>query len=137
MFTKRKLLMFMYYLPGIVLIIRVIFTAWTFYNNPLGLRFPYAQLIPLGVMVGSCFGHFKLYRDAVPVVSLLVPTLLQAVLIAVFTKTIMIVPFLPVFIPDILYLVVKSIKASLFPFYTEGEDDEDYSELLGSEATAG
>ena len=137
MFTKRRLLMFMYYLPGIVFLIRLFFTAWTFYSNPLGLRLPYFQLIPLGVLVGSCFGHFKLYRDAVPVVSLLVPTLLQAVLVAVFTRTIMIIPFLPVFIPDILYLVVKSIKASMFPFYTEGEDDEDFSELLNSDASAG
>lgn len=137
MFSKRKLLLFMYYLPGIVLIIRIIFTVWTLYSNPLGLRFPYAQLIPLGAMMCSCFGHFKLYRDTVPVVTLIVPTLLQGVLIAVFTKTIMIVPFLPVFIPDILYLIVKSVKASLFPFYMEGEDDDDLSEILNSDMIVG
>lgn len=137
MFTKRKLLLSMYYLPGVVLVIRLVFTAWTFYSNPLGLRLPYFQLIPLGVMIGSCFGHFKLYRDSVPVVTLIVPTLLHAVLIFIFMKTVMIIPFLPVFIPDVLYLVVKSIKASMFPFYMEGEDEEDYSDLLDSEASAG
>lgn len=118
-----------YYLPGVVVLIRVIFTVWVLVGNPMGLRFPYVQLIPLGVMLGSCFGHFKLYRDAVPVVSLLVPTLLHGVIIFVFLREIMILPFLPVFVPDILYLVVKAVKANLFPFYMEGEDDDELRDI--------
>lgn len=127
----------MFYLPLVVLVIRVIFTIWTLTSNPLGLRLPYIQLIPLGVMIASCFGHFKLYRDAVPVVTLIVPTLLHAIAIFIFMKTIMIVPFLPVFIPDALYIIVKSVKANLFPFYLEGEGDEDLSGLLSSDSEAG
>lgn len=136
MFTKRKLLMYMFYLPGIVFLIRAVFTVWTLGWNPLGLRLPYIQLIPLAVMGASCFGHFKLYRDAVPVISLIVPTLLHAVMVFVFTKTVMVVPLLPVFAPDVVYLIVKSVKANMFPFYIEGEDD-DFPELNLSNEKAG
>ncbi len=137
MLSKRKLLLCMFYLPGVVCLLRLIFTLWTFVYNPLGLRLPYLQLIPLGVIGASCFGHFKLYRDSVPIVTLLVPTLLHAIIIFVFMKTLQIVPFLPMFIPDIGYMVLKSIKASMFPYYLEGEDDEDFSDLLMSDNKVG
>lgn len=130
MSTKKRILLSSYYLPGIVVLIRIFFTAWTFYSNPLGLRLLFIQVVPLCVLLGSCFGHFKLYRDGVPVISLMTPNILHFILIIVFYKKVMIVPFLPIVIPDILYLVVKSVKANLFPFYVEGEDDDiDYEEL--------
>lgn len=129
MFTKRRILLGSYYLPGVVVLIRVFFTAWILIKNPMGLRLPFFQLIPLGVMLGSCFGHFKLYRDAVPVISLMVPTLLHAILIFVFLREVMILPFLPVFVPDILYLVVKAVKANLFPFYMEGDDEDELTDI--------
>lgn len=137
MFTKRKILLGSYYLPGVVVIIRVVFTLWVLISNPMGLRLPYFQLIPLGVMLCSCFGHFKLYRDSVPIISLVVPTLLQGVLIFVFFRQVMVVEFLPVFIPDILYLIVKAVKANLFPFYMEGEEDDELEELLQPENDVG
>ena len=129
MFTKRRILLGSFYLPGVVALIRVGFTLWILIQNPMGLRFPYAILIPMFVMLGSCFGHFKLYRDAVPVISLVVPTLLHAIVIFVFLREIMILPFLPVFVPDILYLIVKAVKANLFPFYMEGEDDDELRDI--------
>ena len=129
MFTKRRILLGSFYLPGIVVLIRLAFTIWVLWKNPMGLRLPYIQLIPLFVMMGSCFGHFKLYRDAVPVISLIVPTLLHAILIFVFLREVMILQFLPVFVPDLLYLVVKAVKANLFPFYMEGEDDDELLDM--------
>lgn len=129
MSTKRAILKGSYYLPGIIVLIRVVFSVWILVQNPMGLRLRFIQLFPLGVLLGSCFGHFKLYRDAVPVISLVVPTLLHAVLIFVFTREIMIVQFLPVFVPDVLYLVVKALKANMFPFYLEGEDDDEFEDI--------
>lgn len=129
MFTKRRILLGSYYLPGVVVLIRLVFTLWILIGNPMGLRFPVLQLIPLGVLLGSCFGHFKMYRDAVPVVSLVGPTLLHAVLIFVFLRKVMILPFLPVFVPDIIYLIVKAVKANLYPFYLEGEDDNEFLDI--------
>lgn len=129
MFSKRRILLGSYYLPGVVVLIRVAFTVWILGWNPMGLRFPFLQLIPLGALLGSCFGHFKLYRDAVPVISLIVPTLVHAIIIFVFLREIMILPFLPVFVPDMLYLVVKAVKANLYPFYLEGEDDDELRDM--------
>lgn len=95
----------------------------------MGLRLPYLQVIPVIVLISSCFGHFKLYRDAVPVISLLVPTILHAIIIFVFIREVMVLPFLPVFIPDILYLIAKAVKANLFPFYLEGDDGDELLDI--------
>ncbi len=129
MITKRTILKGSYYLPGVVVLIRLVFTVWVLFKNPMGLRFPFIQLIPMGVLLGSCFGHFKLYRDAVPVISLLLPTIAHAIIIFVFTREVMLLQFLPVFVPDVLYLVVKAVKANLYPFYMEGEDEDEFAEI--------
>lgn len=137
MISKRTILKGSYFLPGVVVLIRLGFTLWILIQNPMGLRLPYIQLFPLFVLLGSCFGHFKLYRDAVPVISLMVPTIVHAILIFVFTREIMIIQFLPVFIPDVLYLTVKAIKANLYPFYLEGEDADEFVDIDDIVETAG
>lgn len=137
LFTKRRILLGSYYLPGVVVLARLLFTLWILIWNPMKMPLPYIQLIPVGVLVVSCFGHFKLYRDAVPVISLMAPTILHIVIIFVFMRVLVIVPFLPVLVLDVLYLVVKAVKANLFPFYLEGDDDDEYLELNDMEDEAG
>lgn len=137
LFTKRRILLGSYYLPGVVVLARLLFTLWILIWNPMKMPLPYIQLLPMGVLIGSCFGHFKLYRDAVPVISLMAPTILHIVIIFVFMRVLVIVPFLPVLVLDVLYLVVKAVKANLFPFYLEGDDDDEYLELNDMESEAG
>lgn len=129
LFTKRRILLGSYYLPGIVALARVLFTLWILIWNPMKMPLPFIQLIPAGALIGSCFGHFKLYRDAVPVISLMASTFLHIIIIFVFMRVLVILPFLPVLILDVLYLVIKAVKANLFPFYLEGDEDDEYLEL--------
>ncbi len=132
MLTKKTVLRLSFYIPGVIVLIRLGFTIWVLASNPLGLKLAFIQLVPMGVLLASCFGHFKLYRDGVPVISLMAPTIVHFILILVFYKTTQLVPFLPTFVPDIVYLVAKSIKANLFPFYVEGEDKNEFLDLTGN-----
>lgn len=126
MFTKRRILWASYIMPGIIAVLRVGFTVWMLVSNPMELKLPYIQIIPMCLMLWSCFAHFKLYSDSVPVISLIAPDMVHFILILVFKREVMILPLLPLVIPDVLYLVAKGVKANFFPFYFEGDsDDED------------
>lgn len=114
-----------YYAPVLIAVLRLIVTAIILAINPQNMSLRFFQVIPIGVLLATIFMYMKLYSDGDPVVSLLMPTIIQVICIFVFKKQVEIVPFIvPVFL-DAVFLVVKGIKASCYPFEIEGEEDED------------
>lgn len=134
MLTKKKLMYVTYYAPGVITAVRVFVTLWFLVSNPLGMPLRFLQLIPVGVLLAFCFTYFKLYSDGVPVISLIAPTLVHFVLVYVFERVIVVLPFAVLLLLDILYLIVKSVKANMFPFDFDNDDDpeglDDVEEFL-------
>lgn len=120
-----------YYAPGIVAGLRVLITLWFLFWNPYGMELVGLQVIPLIILIVFTFLHFKMYRDSVPVISLLLPTLIQGVLVFVFKRTITLLPFVIVLALDAFYLVCKGLKATFFPFVLDGEDTTDFDFDMG------
>ena len=129
MSSKQRIMLLSYYLPGVFSIIRVGITIWFLVSNPMNLPLRFIQVIIIGVYVVFNFTYFKLYSDGVPVISLIAPTLVHAILIFVFQRVVIIAPFVVLLLLDIAYLVVKSVKANLFPFDIDGMDDGDEFDL--------
>lgn len=125
MLSKQRRMRFVYYLPAFFAILRVLVTLWFLVSNPMNLPLRFIQLFHIGVYIVSNFNYYKLYNDGVPVLSLIAPTLVHAILIFIFRKLVIIKPFLVLGALDIVFLVCKSVKANLYPFYVEGEFDED------------
>lgn len=123
--TKQRIMLFCYYLPGVVTAIRVAVTLWFLITNPMGLPLRFIQLVVIGAYIAFTFTYFKLYSDGVPVISIVTPSLVHAVIIYVFKREIVIAPFVALLLLDIAYLVTKSVKASLFPFDIDGNDKGD------------
>lgn len=129
MLSKRRKMRFVYLLPAFIAIIRVGITLWFLISNPLDLPLRFFQLIHLGIYAVSMFSFYRLYRDGVPILSLVAPTLVHAIVIFIFKKMIVIVPFAVLFTLDVVFLASKGIKANLYPFDIEGDsDDEDFFE---------
>lgn len=127
--TKQRIMLLSYYLPGFFAVVRVAVTFWFLFYNPMGLPLRFIQVIIIGVYATFSFAYFKLYSDGVPVISVIAPTLVHAILIFVFQRTVVIAPFVVLLLLDIAYLVVKSVKANLFPFDIDGMDDVDEFDL--------
>ena len=88
------------------------------------MSFRYVQLIPLIFVCISLFSYAKLYHDSTPIFTVLLPTILQFAFVWVLNKRLEFVPFIPVFVVDIMLLTARGIKESYFPFEIEGEDDD-------------
>ena len=129
MSSKQRMMLFSYYLPGIFALIRVGVTVWFLMSNPMGLPLRFLQVIVLVVYGIFTFTYFKLYSDGVPVISIVTPSLVHAVLIFAFKRVVVVAPFVVLLLLDIAYLVVKSVKANLFPFDIEGDDEDDVFDL--------
>lgn len=125
MSSKTAILKTMFWAPLVVALFRVVITLIILIWNPQAMSFRFIQLIPLAVILGTSFFYFKLYSDGDPVISLALPTIIHFVLILVFKRTLEVIPFVVPVILDILYLVVKGIKGSMYPFEFEGDDVAD------------
>lgn len=125
MVAKRRLLYAVFWAPGVLALVRLAVTVWFFIQNPLGLPLRFFQLIPLIAVLVATFSYFKLYSDGVPVITVIAPTLLHAILIYVFQKRIIIIPFIVLVVIDGLFLGIKGLKSNMYPFDIEGDDDED------------
>ena len=128
---KRKIMLASYYAPGVVAGLRAIFTIWFLFWNPFNMELVIFQIVPLLVLIAFTFLYFKMYRDSVPIVSLLLPTLLQGVLIFIFKRTITLFPFVVVLTLDASYLACKGLKATFFPFVLDGQDVKDFDFDMG------
>lgn len=128
---KRVLkLKLMYYAPTAVALLRVLFTMWVFISNPQAMSLRFLQLIPFTVIICYTFMYHKLFSDGVPVITLLAPSILHFLFILVFLEVVQFKPFLVPIALDCVYLAIKSIKASSFPFVLEGAEDDKLEELL-------
>ena len=127
----RMNLMVIFYVPVLVALLRILLTLSIFIWNTMEMPMRWLQIIPLGVLVCSVFLYLKLYSDGDPIISLLLPSIIHIVLASVFSSTIVILPFIPTLLIDAIYLIVKGVKASAFPFEIEGEDEgiDDYEDL--------
>lgn len=123
--SKRKKMLAIWILPGIMAIIRVTVTMVYLIWNPLAMPLRFFQLINIGVYIGTSFSYYKLYRDGVPVISVITPLLLHGILVFLFKRVIAWQSIVPLFVLDVLFLITKGIKSSLFPYDIEGEDDDE------------
>ena len=112
-----------FYAPGVIAAIRLAVTLLVFIANPARMPLRFLQVIPLCILGVSVFTYFKLYSDGDPVISLMVPTIMHILIIFVFKKQFVIVPFALLLVLDVGYLVVKGLKASMYPFEIEGDED--------------
>lgn len=122
MSSKIALLRTMFWAPLVVALFRVLITIVILVWNPQEMSLRFMQIIPLLVLVVFSFMYFKLYHDGDPVISLLLPTILHFILILIFKRQVEIIPFIAPLTVDIVYLVVKGIKGTMFPFEFEGDD---------------
>lgn len=127
--SKKRLLLLMFWAPLVTGLLREGVTLWFLIKNPMALPLRFFQLIPMVAIGVSLFSSYKLYQDGVPVISLIAPTMVHAVLIFVFQKHIVFVPFLPLIALDVIFLAFKGIKANSFP-YDIDEDDDDLAEMM-------
>lgn len=123
--SKRKKMLAIWILPGVMAIIRVTVTMVYLIWNPLAMPLRFFQLINIGVYIGTSFSYYKLYRDGVPVISVITPLLLHGILVFLFKRVIAWQSIVPLFVLDVLFLITKGIKSSLFPYDIEGEDDDE------------
>lgn len=127
--TKAKVMKTCYYMPGVFAAFRVAITLWFLISNPMDLPLRFMELIPLTFYIVYSFTYFRLYSDGVPVISIVAPVLLHAALIFAFKRVLVIAPFSVLLLLDVAYLIVKSVKANLYPFDIEGDDDDDLSKF--------
>lgn len=123
---KLKLIL---YAPVVVAVVRILMTLVVLIVNPWAMSFRFIQVIPLGILVVYTFLYLKLYSDADPVVTLLLPSILHFFLIFVFKEQLQLSAFAPLLLVDCLYLFIKGVKGGAFPFVVEGEEDSS-EELL-------
>lgn len=122
-----------FYAPVVIASLRIFLSIIILISNPFNMSLRAIQLIPTVVLVVSVFMYLKLYTDGDPVISLLLPTIVQFAVIFLFKRKIEI---LPLFIPlslDCAFLIMKGIKAALYPFEIEGEEAEDDFQDFDSE----
>lgn len=133
---KTSLMLACFRAPKVVAWLRIIATFVVLIWNPFSLRFRYFQLIPFLVLVVNFILYCKLFSDAVPVITLFLPTIMHFAMLAVMYNTMNFVPFIPLFTLDVLYVVAKTVKASFFPFEVEGEDEENLDDIYENEAVS-
>lgn len=122
--SRVRLLQTAFYIPVIMGVLRLIITAIILVLNPQNLRLPFFQLIPAAVIVVTLFFYLKMYTDGIPIITLIVPDIVHFLIVLVFTGKVDIIPFVAPVASDILFLVVKGLKASMFPFEIEGKEND-------------
>lgn len=122
--SRVRLLQAAFYIPAVMGVLRLLVTAIILVVNPQDLRLPVIQLIPAGVIAVNLFFYLNMYTDGIPIITLIVPNLVHFLIVLVFTGEIAIIPFVAPVLSDILFLVAKGLKASMFPFEIEGKEND-------------
>lgn len=128
--SKEQLMRVFYYMPGVAALIRIGFTVWFIGWQPIPMPLPYTQVLTIVIYLILQFTYFRLYRDSVPVISVLVPTILHSLLIFVFLRQVVIAPFVLLVLLDVMFLSSRGIKSSMYPFYIEEDDEEQLLEEI-------
>lgn len=129
--SRVKFLKAVFYAPAFVALLRILLTLFVIIWNPMNMPLRFIQIFPMCVLICSVFVYMKLYSDGDPVISLMVPTIAHILIIFAFQRELVIIPFVPILLLDAIYLVLKGIKASAFPFEVEGEENavDEYDDL--------
>ena len=117
--TRLRLMKLFWILPTICGIFRIMLTVICLFFNPFQMQFIAMQVIPLVILLSSLFSYLLLYRDTVPVITLLLPSIVQFILVLIFTRKVQILPYIVFCGLDFIYILIKSLKASLYPFEIE------------------
>ena len=132
--NKKRILLAAYWAPTVVAILRVLLTIYVLVWNPLELSLRFIQVICIIIYGVTIFTYMKLFSDGDPIVLLLFPSIAHFLLIFGFRRVIQVVPFLPLVITDIVFLFLKGMKSTLYPFEVEGDEEMmEELELLGDE----
>lgn len=123
--SKLQTLRMMFYAPLIAGAFRVLVTVVILIWNPQNMSFRFFQVLPMLVVLVYSFMYFKLYNDGDPVITLMLPTIVHFLAILLFKRQLEIIPFIIPVLFDIVYLTVKGVKGSMFPFEFEGDDELD------------
>lgn len=130
--NRAKEMIAVYMLPAVAAIFRLIITLMMFALASDGFTLKYFQVIPLLVIAASCFRQYRLYRDGVPVISLLTPTIVQCILSAAFFKMVPVLQLVFIVLSDLCFLVAKAYKPTQVPFAIEGAEEEpDFDDIIG------
>ena len=122
----------MYYGPIAVGSLRIALTLFLLVSHSYGFKFESVQVISLLLISWSLFSHCKLYTDSVPIIRMALPYGLHAALSYVFTDAVGLLHLWPFMLLDVIYLVWKTIKALLYPYAFEGDEDSELEEVLAS-----
>lgn len=112
-----------YYSVIVAALLRIAATIIIIAANPFNTPLPILQLLPTGIICCSLFAYVKLYRDGVPVISLILSDVAIFCIQWAFNDAVVWIPFLLPWGADVLYLIVKMIKVEKFPFEVEGEEE--------------
>ena len=126
MISNREL-RWVYHTPFLIGWFRVAMTILLIFWNFLHIPLVGMQLLSVCTYCVSIF-QYRMFKNDVPVISIILPLILHWALAGVLNKQVVIVGMIPLMVLDLLYLGVLMLKASKFPFVIDGEEDEEMLE---------
>lgn len=119
--NKIRMIKTVFWLPTLVACLRIAATMIVFIWNPTDMPLRFLQIIPFCGVIVYMFMYMFLYMDNLPIAVLIIPNTLHIALVSVLAEELVLSSFVPLVVLDILYIIVKTIKAVAFPFEIEGE----------------
>ena len=123
MTSKQRLMLLVFKSVGFVGVVNMIIRFLIIIINPMSVPLITVQLITVVAYLVHLVTYFKFYKDSVPILTIMVPTLLHGVLSLLFTKTVPWFTLLGFLILDCFYIAIVAYKASYYPFVYDGDDD--------------
>lgn len=116
---KTKLLKFIHYFTFILGLINILLLLYFIFFNPFDVKLVWILVLPIAVFIYDLFSYYKLYKDNVPVITLVIPYILHIGLTYLFYKQISWKCFLILICSSIVYMLYKIFKVSLYPLQKE------------------
>ena len=118
--NKIRMMKFVYRAPTILEVFRSVVTMVIFVWNPTSIPLRFLQIVPLLSILVYAFMYRFLFLDSVPLVAVVLPNLIHIALVSFLSESFIITPFIPIVVIDTIYIIVKVIKSTAFPFEIEG-----------------
>ncbi len=116
---KKKFMLFLHYLVGISLFCNLSMTVAYIAFNLFSVRFKLFLFISLIFYLWNIMSYYKLHSDSVPVITLLLPHIVHMVFEYFILHDLDWEAITILIILDIIFIIIKSYKASAFPFIKE------------------
>lgn len=123
MTSKQRLMLLVFKSVGFVGMVNVIIRFLIIVINPMQVPLIMIQLITELAYLVHLVTYFKFYKDSIPILTIIVPTLLHGVFSFLFKKTVPWVTLLGFLVLDCFYIVLVAYKASYYPFVYDGDDN--------------